>query len=262
MLNVDLLVLSLCLGLGTGFSAAEKTQYQIQNGPCSYTFLLPEQDNCQTQYNNYNYPVQKDGPTDNESIQRLEQLEISMENNTQWLLKVKLCHTHDISERNLNSVVKLYHSKLKVMTESLRRYQKKPLKKLQWCERGQNVLKSWRSHHRGVKVEILSCRSFVPTWAKTSKLFSHHIASTLMCKYQIYFYGWNRRLCETCTFHVVNGSLCLTTSSLIWESFDQIKTRTVFSLSLCSYIEAVKRNHSINNHIFNKKEKTKQNLFL
>ncbi|XP_026044940.1 angiopoietin-2a [Astatotilapia calliptera] len=89
MLNVDLLVLSLCLGLGTGFSAAEKTQYQIQNGPCSYTFLLPEQDNCQTQYNNYNYPVQKDGPTDNESIQRLEQLEISMENNTQWLLKLE-----------------------------------------------------------------------------------------------------------------------------------------------------------------------------
>lgn len=123
MLNVDLLVLSLCLGLGTGFSAAEKTQYQIQNGPCSYTFLLPEQDNCQNQYNNYNYPVQKDGPTDNESIQRLEQLEISMENNTQWLLKVKLCHTLDISERNLNAVVKLYRSKLRVMTESLHRYQ-------------------------------------------------------------------------------------------------------------------------------------------
>lgn len=98
---MDLLFLSLCLALGTGYSAAEKKQYQIQNGPCSYTFLLPEQENCQTQYNNYNYPVQKDGPTDNESIQRLEQLEISMENNTQWLLKVKWCHTHDIRERNL-----------------------------------------------------------------------------------------------------------------------------------------------------------------
>lgn len=94
MLNVDLLVLSFCLGLGTGDSAAGKRQYQIQNGPCSYTFLLPEQENCQTQ-NSYNYPVQKDGPADTEeSAQRLEQLELTMENNTQWLLKVKFSHIH------------------------------------------------------------------------------------------------------------------------------------------------------------------------
>lgn len=98
MLNVDLLVLSFCLGLGIGYSAADKRQYQIQNGPCSYTFLLPEQENCQTQNSNYNYPVQKDGPVDqDESAQRLEQLEITMENNTQWLLKVKLCQSHDIT---------------------------------------------------------------------------------------------------------------------------------------------------------------------
>ncbi|XP_022618953.1 angiopoietin-2 isoform X3 [Seriola dumerili] len=90
MLNVDLLVLSFCLGLGTGYSAVGKKQYQIQNGPCSYTFLLPEQENCQSQSDSYNYPVQKDGPMDNdESAQRLEQLEISMENNTQWLLKLE-----------------------------------------------------------------------------------------------------------------------------------------------------------------------------
>ncbi|KAI3363139.1 hypothetical protein L3Q82_011792 [Scortum barcoo] len=90
MLNVDLLVLSFCLGLGTGYSAAGKRQYQIQNGPCSYTFLLPEQENCQTQSSNYNYPVQEDGPVNaDESAQRLEQLEITMENNTQWLLKLE-----------------------------------------------------------------------------------------------------------------------------------------------------------------------------
>ncbi|XP_029962466.1 angiopoietin-2a isoform X2 [Salarias fasciatus] len=87
MLNVDLIVLSFCLGLGTEYTAHGKRQYNIQNGPCSYTFLLPEQDNCQTQ-NSYNYPVQKDGPTE-ESTQRLEQLEITMENNTQWLLKLE-----------------------------------------------------------------------------------------------------------------------------------------------------------------------------
>ncbi|XP_034057638.1 angiopoietin-2a [Gymnodraco acuticeps] len=90
MLNVDLLVLSFCLGLGTGYSAAVKRSYQIQNGPCSYTFLLPEQENCQTQSSSYFYPDQKDGPVDDEdSAQRLEQLENIMENNTQWLLKLE-----------------------------------------------------------------------------------------------------------------------------------------------------------------------------
>ncbi|XP_004077462.2 angiopoietin-2 [Oryzias latipes] len=87
MLNVDLLLLGFFLGLETGHGGASKRQYQIQNGPCSYTFLLPEQENCQSQ-NDYNYAVQKDGPTD-ESAQRLEQLEMSMENNTQWLLKLE-----------------------------------------------------------------------------------------------------------------------------------------------------------------------------
>ncbi|XP_028982703.1 angiopoietin-2a [Betta splendens] len=85
-----ILVLSFCLCLGTTYSAAGRRQYQIQNGPCSYTFLLPEQENCRTQSNSYNYQVQKDGTMDNdESAQRLEQLEITMENNTQWLLKLE-----------------------------------------------------------------------------------------------------------------------------------------------------------------------------
>lgn len=107
MLNVDLLVLSFCLGLGTGYSAVGKKEYQVQNGPCSYTFLLPEQDNCQTSSNSYNDPVQKDGPVDSdESTLRLEQLEITMENNTQWLLKVKLCH-NDITATQERAV---YHA--------------------------------------------------------------------------------------------------------------------------------------------------------
>ncbi|KAM4591979.1 angiopoietin-2a isoform 1-T1 [Odontesthes bonariensis] len=88
MMNVDLLVLSFCLGLGIRYGAAAKRQYQIQNGPCSYTFLLPEQENCQSQ-DTYNYPVQEDGPTDNESTLRLEQLEVSLKNNTEWLLKLE-----------------------------------------------------------------------------------------------------------------------------------------------------------------------------
>lgn len=90
-LNADLLVLILCLVMGTRCSAAAKTEYNIQHGQCSYTFLLPEPENCQTQGDNY--PVQKDGPVDqDESAQRLEQLEMTMENNTQWLLKVMVLH--------------------------------------------------------------------------------------------------------------------------------------------------------------------------
>ncbi|KAM4607027.1 angiopoietin-2a [Polymixia lowei] len=95
MLNAGLMVLSLFLFLGTGLKKTSATtvgkrQYQIQNGPCSYTFLLPEQDNCQTPSSSYRNLAQKDGPAENdESFQRLEQLENIMENNTQWLLKLE-----------------------------------------------------------------------------------------------------------------------------------------------------------------------------
>lgn len=114
MLNVDLLVLSFCLGLGTGYSAAVKRQYQIQNGPCSYTFLLPEQENCQTQSSSYFYPDQKDGPVDDEdSAQRLEQLENIMENNTQWLLKV-------VSNHNMTGIHETVTAWLQLLRESHR----------------------------------------------------------------------------------------------------------------------------------------------
>lgn len=98
--NAALLVLNLCLVMGTRCSAAVKREYNIQHGQCSYTFLLPEPENCQSQSDNY--PVQKDGPMDQDkSAQRLEQLEMTMENNTQWLLKVTLHHIRWLS----------YHSK-------------------------------------------------------------------------------------------------------------------------------------------------------
>ncbi|KAG2467381.1 angiopoietin-2a [Polypterus senegalus] len=64
---------------------SSKRRYQIQNGPCSYTFLLPEVDNC--------YPAagaQSEEPEDyGDSVHKLEQLEVIMNNNTQWLLKLE-----------------------------------------------------------------------------------------------------------------------------------------------------------------------------
>ncbi|KAM3862640.1 angiopoietin-2a [Diretmus argenteus] len=119
MLNAGLVVLSFCLALGTGYKKTSDTtvgkrQYQIQNGPCSYTFLLPEQDNCQTSSSTYNNPVQRDGPTESdESSQRLEQLETIMENNTQWLLKLE----NYIQDSMKQDMVQIQHNHTVTMIE-------------------------------------------------------------------------------------------------------------------------------------------------
>uniref|UniRef100_A0A2K6U2C6 Angiopoietin 2 n=1 Tax=Saimiri boliviensis boliviensis TaxID=39432 RepID=A0A2K6U2C6_SAIBB len=67
-----------------------KKQYQVQHGSCSYTFLLPEMDNCRSPSSPYvANAVQRDAPLEyDDSVQRLQLLENIMENNTQWLMKV------------------------------------------------------------------------------------------------------------------------------------------------------------------------------
>ncbi|XP_007892227.1 angiopoietin-2a [Callorhinchus milii] len=96
MLIPSLFFLSCSLSLGAGFrkgmDSVGKRHYQIQHGPCSYSFLLPEMDNCRSVPTHYvSNTVQRDAPeTDNEgSMQRLQQLENIMENNTQWLQKLE-----------------------------------------------------------------------------------------------------------------------------------------------------------------------------
>ncbi|XP_036989800.2 angiopoietin-2 isoform X1 [Artibeus jamaicensis] len=68
-----------------------RRQYQVQHGACSYTFLLPESDNCRTPSSPYvPNAVQRDAPLDyDDSVQRLQALESIMENNTQWLMKLE-----------------------------------------------------------------------------------------------------------------------------------------------------------------------------
>ncbi|XP_054051821.1 angiopoietin-2 isoform X4 [Rissa tridactyla] len=69
--------------------AMGKKQYQVQHGSCSYTFLLPETDNCRSSAAFVSNAVQRDAPLDyDDSVQRLQLLENIMENNTQWLMKV------------------------------------------------------------------------------------------------------------------------------------------------------------------------------
>ncbi|XP_043535224.1 angiopoietin-2-like isoform X1 [Chiloscyllium plagiosum] len=96
MLIPSLFFFSCSLSLGAGghksLDNTGKRHYQIQHGPCSYTFLLPEVDNCRSMANHYvPNTVQRDSPeTDSDaSLQRLRQLENVMENNTQWLQKLE-----------------------------------------------------------------------------------------------------------------------------------------------------------------------------
>ncbi|XP_065257241.1 angiopoietin-2 isoform X4 [Emys orbicularis] len=90
-------ILSCNLVLASGYSSFRKSmetigkkQYQVQHGSCSYTFLLPEMDNCRSSSSSYvSNAVQRDAPLDyDDSVQRLQLLENIMENNTQWLMKV------------------------------------------------------------------------------------------------------------------------------------------------------------------------------
>lgn len=89
-------------GAGGGGGGVEKRRklHRIQHGDCRYTFILPELDGCKaggSQTGLYGGSrggasvVQRDSPPiDSEwSSQKLQHLESKMENNTQWLQKVR-----------------------------------------------------------------------------------------------------------------------------------------------------------------------------
>lgn len=88
-------------GSGGGSSDKKRRYHRIQHGQCSYTFILPELDACQgggpppqTEFGGSSSGVgvvQRDSPpTDAEwSAHKLQHLESTMENNTQWLHKVR-----------------------------------------------------------------------------------------------------------------------------------------------------------------------------
>lgn len=69
---------------------SDKRQHRIQHGPCSYTFLLPEIENCQPPLDHHiSNSLQRDSPVESDwSSKRLQQLEGILDNNTQWLQKV------------------------------------------------------------------------------------------------------------------------------------------------------------------------------
>uniref|UniRef100_A0A670XTM7 Fibrinogen C-terminal domain-containing protein n=1 Tax=Pseudonaja textilis TaxID=8673 RepID=A0A670XTM7_PSETE len=70
-----------------GKGAPERSQHRLQHGSCTYTFLLPELGGCDVSNS-----LQRDAPPLAEAqwpVQRLQQLETVMENNTQWLQKLE-----------------------------------------------------------------------------------------------------------------------------------------------------------------------------
>ncbi|XP_014348285.1 angiopoietin-1 isoform X2 [Latimeria chalumnae] len=70
---------------------SRRRQHRVQYGQCSYTFVLPEVENCRGNSNSYNNALQRDSPpSENEwSSQKLQRLESMLENNTQWLQKLE-----------------------------------------------------------------------------------------------------------------------------------------------------------------------------
>lgn len=102
-LNISYLAYLLSTAVGS-----ERQQHLVQHGPCSYTFILPEVDRCQPSNDfKVSNTLQRDSPpqastdpsrstadrTQKErpswQEQKLESLESAMENNTQWLQKVR-----------------------------------------------------------------------------------------------------------------------------------------------------------------------------
>lgn len=90
-LSCDLVLAAAYSNFRKSMDSIGKRQYQVQHGSCSYTFLLPETDNCRSSSSSYvSNAVQRDAPLDyDDSVQRLQVLENIMENNTQWLMKVR-----------------------------------------------------------------------------------------------------------------------------------------------------------------------------
>ncbi|XP_035003925.1 angiopoietin-4 [Hippoglossus stenolepis] len=116
-------------GGGGGGAEKKKRFHRIQHGQCSYTFILPELDGCQAarwasqaeQYGDSRRSsvVQRDSPpTDGEwSAQKLQHLESTMENNTQWLQKLENFVQNSVRRDITNIPSHVVHNQTATMLE-------------------------------------------------------------------------------------------------------------------------------------------------
>lgn len=104
LLALNIVYLAYLLSTAVG---SERQQHRVQHGPCSYTFILPEVNHCQPLNDlKVSNTFQRDSPQASTDAsrstvdrtqkerpswqeQKLESLESAMENNTQWLQKVR-----------------------------------------------------------------------------------------------------------------------------------------------------------------------------
>ncbi|KAJ7998788.1 hypothetical protein DPEC_G00208560 [Dallia pectoralis] len=97
--------------------------HRVQHGHCSYTFILPEMESCQAasteQYGSANV-VQRDSPPLAEtewSTQKLQHLETTMENNTQWLQKLENYIQENIKTEIVHVQTHAVHNQTATMLE-------------------------------------------------------------------------------------------------------------------------------------------------
>lgn len=80
-------------GQRRGGGERRRKLHRVQNGQCSYTFVLPEMESCQggADHSAGTNVVQRDSPPGESewSAQKLQHLETAMENNTLWLQKLE-----------------------------------------------------------------------------------------------------------------------------------------------------------------------------
>lgn len=108
LLALTLAYLAYLLATAIGSERQQRQQHRVQHGPCSYTFILPEVEHCDPlQDFQVTNTLQGDSPPEAEADtsqskqskaqrerpswqeRKLENLESAMENNTQWLQKVR-----------------------------------------------------------------------------------------------------------------------------------------------------------------------------
>ncbi|XP_069751902.1 angiopoietin-2-like isoform X4 [Narcine bancroftii] len=116
-----LLAMSVTSSYHKGTDNLDKRHHQIQHGPCSYTFLLPEIENCQpsSDYHISN-SLQRDAPSpveSNWSLKRLQQLEGILENNTQWLQKLENYIQDSVKTEIVEIQRNVVHNQTAVMLE-------------------------------------------------------------------------------------------------------------------------------------------------
>uniref|UniRef100_W5K560 Angiopoietin 2b n=1 Tax=Astyanax mexicanus TaxID=7994 RepID=W5K560_ASTMX len=115
---------SLAVAVAVTFGT-ERKKHQVQHGPCSYTFILPEVEQCQTRDFQVTNSLQRDSPLPPETAhaeptwqeRKLENLESATENNTQWLQKLENYIQRNVRSEMVEMQRNVIHTQTATMLE-------------------------------------------------------------------------------------------------------------------------------------------------